>query len=220
MKKIILTMAAIIGVAGYTYGQGQVVFTATVAAATQASTNNGTIGKIAGAAGAWEFALFVTGNTNKSDVGGVANTLNSPFVTPWTDPGWTFTGVYATNTGTAGRFGVSDPGQTYVTVPGTVSGSYYNFIMVGWNTAAGGGTLASLINAYNGGASGVLLYGASGICNGVLAGNNASPGNTSLIGLISGLQTPGWQLSPVPEPATFALAGLGAAAMLIFRRRK
>jgi hypothetical protein len=27
-------------------------------------------------------------------------------------------------------------------------------------------------------------------------------------------------VTPVPEPATFALAGLGAAAMLIFRRRK
>lgn len=27
-------------------------------------------------------------------------------------------------------------------------------------------------------------------------------------------------VNPVPEPATFALAGLGAAAMLIFRRRK
>lgn len=219
MKKIILTMAAIIGVAGYTYGQGQVVFTATVAGATQASTNNGTIGKIAGAAGAWEFALFVTGDTNKNNVGGVVNTRSSPFVTPWTDPGWTFTGVYATNTGTAGRFGVSDPGQTYVTVPGTLAGSYYNFIIVGWNTAAGGKTVNELINAYNAGAAD-LLYGASGICNAVLAGNNASPGNTSLIGLISGLQTPGWSLSPVPEPATFALAGLGAAAMLIFRRRK
>lgn len=27
-------------------------------------------------------------------------------------------------------------------------------------------------------------------------------------------------LSPIPEPSTFALAGLGAAALLIFRRRK
>jgi hypothetical protein len=26
--------------------------------------------------------------------------------------------------------------------------------------------------------------------------------------------------APVPEPSTFALAGLGAAALLIFRRRK
>jgi hypothetical protein len=28
------------------------------------------------------------------------------------------------------------------------------------------------------------------------------------------------KLEIVPEPATFALAGLGAAALLIFRRRK
>jgi len=28
------------------------------------------------------------------------------------------------------------------------------------------------------------------------------------------------QINPVPEPATFALAGLGAAALLLFRRRK
>jgi hypothetical protein len=31
---------------------------------------------------------------------------------------------------------------------------------------------------------------------------------------------PAYGVNPVPEPATFALAGLGAAAMLIFRRRK
>jgi hypothetical protein len=31
---------------------------------------------------------------------------------------------------------------------------------------------------------------------------------------------PGFQVSAVPEPSTFALAGLGAAALLLFRRRK
>jgi hypothetical protein len=30
----------------------------------------------------------------------------------------------------------------------------------------------------------------------------------------------GLVLAPIPEPSTFALAGLGAAALLIFRRRK
>jgi hypothetical protein len=30
----------------------------------------------------------------------------------------------------------------------------------------------------------------------------------------------GFAIQPIPEPATFALAGLGAAALLIFRRRK
>lgn len=35
---------------------------------------------------------------------------------------------------------------------------------------------------------------------------------------LTGLQS--FNIFPVPEPSTFALAGLGAAAMLIFRRRK
>ena len=33
-------------------------------------------------------------------------------------------------------------------------------------------------------------------------------------------QISGWTLSPVPEPTTLALGGLGAAALLLFRRRK
>lgn len=44
-------------------------------------------------------------------------------------------------------------------------------------------------------------------------GSPATPPAT-LTGLTS------FSLNPVPEPATFALAGLGAAAALIFRRRK
>jgi len=37
-------------------------------------------------------------------------------------------------------------------------------------------------------------------------------------GFLDGMAS--FQIVPVPEPATFALAGLGAAAMLIIRRRK
>jgi hypothetical protein len=43
-------------------------------------------------------------------------------------------------------------------------------------------------------------------------------------GVIDNLSAGGWNgdlvLTPVPEPATIALGGLGAAALLLFRRRK
>lgn len=61
-----------------------------------------------------------------------------------------------------------------------------------------------------------------------LIGNNYALGGGSTIPLDSvgptaGSQVPGWvltQVSAVPEPTTFALAGLGLASLLIFRRRK
>jgi len=43
-------------------------------------------------------------------------------------------------------------------------------------------------------------------------------GADPVIADMSGMQ--GFSVQPVPEPSTFALAGLGAAALLIFRRRK
>jgi hypothetical protein len=43
-----------------------------------------------------------------------------------------------------------------------------------------------------------------------------------MFGTTPGTTVQGFMLNtvPVPEPSTFALAGLGAAALLIFRRRK
>ena len=73
-------------------------------------------------------------------------------------------------------------------------------------------------------------WGQAGGLEGVVIFNNPTGGNGSPAALPA--EPTGWdaaplndanlQLSvvPVPEPATFALAGLGAAAMLIFRRRK
>jgi len=46
-------------------------------------------------------------------------------------------------------------------------------------------------------------------------GGGTSPGQPLVAGAYNGLV-----LAPIPEPSTFALAGLGAAALLIFRRRK
>jgi len=63
---------------------------------------------------------------------------------------------------------------------------------------------------------------------GQIAGGHSNPFNVSAIG--GGLNTPpllnnmqqlqSFNLYSIPEPSSFALAGLGAAALLIFRRRK
>lgn len=57
--------------------------------------------------------------------------------------------------------------------------------------------------------------GASNLLNITLGGAGAPP---SLPALLTGLQ--GFAIVPEPSTSTFALAGLGAAAMLILRRRK
>ena len=49
-------------------------------------------------------------------------------------------------------------------------------------------------------------------------GNPVIPGDTARIGAFTSFQLTG--PATVPEPSSFALAGLGAAALLIFRRRK
>ena len=56
--------------------------------------------------------------------------------------------------------------------------------------------------------------GASTLYNIALVDNSSPPKSLDDIGLQP------FTTSTVPEPSTFALAGLGAAAMLIFRRRK
>jgi len=79
-----------------------------------------------------------------------------------------------------------------------------------WDTARG----ASYALAFASGAPDA--WGSSGIFSVTTGAPNGSPPTTpaTLVGLTS------FQLNPVPEPSTFALAGLGAAALLLFRRRK
>jgi len=76
------------------------------------------------------------------------------------------------------------------------------------------------IEAWQGGAgstfNGAQIRGQSGVFSNPLGNPNAQPPGlpTDFTGM------PGITLTTIPEPSTFALAGLGAAALLIFRRRK
>ena len=231
MKKILVTTIAVLGFVGYSFGQGEVTF-GNGAPATRIWTNNvvngsqnqltsavvgqGTntpsAGQIAGLNNGtgheYTFALFV------------ASALGAPLNgNVWTDPGWAFTGAYATNSlvSTGGRLFGQQNADGSVTVPGHLGGTSASLVVIGWNTSAGGTTLAEFISAWNSGGAG-LVYGFSSVATKVLGDGSAIP-STSLFGTTTGL-IPGFVMSPVPEPTTFALAGLGAAALLIFRRRK
>jgi len=76
-----------------------------------------------------------------------------------------------------------------------------------WDTQTG----TSYANSASRGASSLFNSGALG---GIGASGPVLPPDTA-----NGLWT-SFSLSAVPEPSTFALAGLGAAALVIFRRRK
>jgi hypothetical protein len=90
------------------------------------------------------------------------------------------------------------------------------FIVVVWQTAAG----ASWTAATGGGAGSASVYAGHGgtewgFSAPITFTPNVAPAG---VGNLTGLQA--FSLVPVPEPTTLALGGLGAAALLMFRRRK
>jgi len=101
---------------------------------------------------------------------------------------------------------------TTATLEGVAADAPSAFIqMVAWDNA--GGTITSWDAAQAAWQAGTIAAGASPVFQVQSIGGdfNVPP---ALVGLES------FNIYMVPEPGTFALVGLGAAAMLIFRRRK
>jgi hypothetical protein len=215
MKKL-LTLAALLGTAALSYGQGQVTFanSGTTLISTNSVHNGAATGVTAanpGGSGTYQFvyALFVAPSTVNSQTG-VA------------DVNWQTLVGYATNTTslTGGRLAGGQP-----VVPGFATGTTASFLLRGWSANVAGTdwtTARAWESAYEttGFAptsgywytSPVIQIVVGGAPNPIPATFGATPGTT--------YQGFTLDLRPVPEPSTFALAGLGAAAMLIFRRRK
>jgi hypothetical protein len=91
--------------------------------------------------------------------------------------------------------------------------------MVAWDNSSG--SYATWAQAFPAWQAGTIAAGMSAVFN---VANISGTGNTAPFltsgGTINGLSFNLYTIGTIPEPSTFALAGMGAAALLIFRRRK
>jgi len=202
------------GSSGETVGNGTTVFDYEVLTATTASSGGILSGPLAGANAA-------------------GFSLAAELASPWSDTGLLFNNGVA-----AGKISVPT-GSTVNNWPGQTN---QNFVVIGWsanlgNWATVSSNLASLtLTAQNGGLVwlGAGLSGLSAtsgfigvtVEGDLVSGATGSGSGPSLFGAVSAGASPVYTtttlyaIGTVPEPTTFALAGLGAATLLIFRRRK
>lgn len=224
MKKTLIAISLATATVISSHAQGLVLFTS----GTQNSSTNNTgnapslgavaSGRIAGV-GNYYFALFYSATA--TTVGG-SNTnaiQGNTGVYAFNDSNWTAVpGVFglATNTSTAGRFSASSPNaDSSTTIPTIAAGNTAQFVVVGWSASLGT-TLAQLEADYN---TGIGFLGQSVVSGPISLGNGGTLPTPALFGGVAP-SIQGFTLASVPEPATMALAAIGGASLLLFRRRK
>ena len=239
MKKLIAVLAAVVGITSLSYGQGTVSLNnGSSAFFVTTNTGTGVSGNAGTGAGSYYYALLVSSYggatpTAVSTTGG-ANQFSSTV-----GSAWTFSGIMGTNNSLT-KGGITSPAASVMAAgiwdgPTTASystGTIRYYEVLGWsaNEGASWGVISNSIATGSWAVTGVgSWFGVSAI------GFNSSGGGTggqptvsifttsAATGISgSGLTAP-LVLSPVtptPEPGTMALAALGGASLLLFRRRK
>ena len=201
------------------YAQGYVFF----GSSTQnISTNDlvGGIGKTHGA-GNYYYALFwsTTGTGAGAQVGYYGNAANFAF----NEAGWTFDSsatAIGRSTATDGRFSATAPnGDGSTTVPGLIGGGTYYFQVVGWSADLGT-TFSQLQVSISSGLNGGYL-GQSDISGPIVVGDGGLVTPSNIMAATGpGIQAFSLGATFIPEPGTMALAALGGASLLLFRRKK
>jgi hypothetical protein len=204
MKKTLTTLA-LLAVAAASFAQGIVNFGNS---STTLISANG-VSMPGSATSTFYFAIFMA----------PSGTVTADFQTiptgGFTDAAWG-NALYTTvnHASAAGRLATT---AAAAQIPGFAGGSTADFIVRGWSANAGA-TYAEALASYGAGLQGAL-FGTSRIGNNIVLSDGAGIPVTTLFG-VGGNQIGGFNLVPVPEPSSMALAGLGAASLLIFRRRK
>jgi len=190
---VCLTLPLLARGQGALWGRVRFVNTASTLITTNASLGSSVTGPIAGPAGDYYFALFSA----------PAGTTDTSL--------FTFTGAYATNIGFAGRISGGD-----AEVPGAVGGNVFALLVRGWSANIGHDYSDAI--SYLANPTFEAWYGESPI--GTIQPNPPEGPYPNLFGLFP-REIPGFHLDlhGVPEPSSFAIAGLGTAALWLFRRR-
>lgn len=218
MKKQLIITALAIATSIPAFGQGYFLLTGNKNTVYDGFTTPGTsvvapgtveISYLVGPAASTLSVFGTTGSsTGSTNVSSPWSSLTSlPTGWSWATVGGVLQSVADNASGLAkGGWGIN--GGTQVALDGTVVGDTYTLYVVGWSSVYSSPAAAAAAGSAVGWS--IPIQVTAQASTGTALNYNASGGTAF------GVQA----LTAVPEPATFALAGLGAAALMVFRRRK